>query len=68
MCANAHNHLSTLLNYPSGSDIIFEHELVLDQSIAVGCAPKSIELIHPWLERLLLILCFGNHNSFVIEA
>ena len=66
MSANARNHQLILLNYLSGSDVIFEHELVLDQSIAVDCAPKSIELIHPWSERLLLILCFGNHNSFVI--
>ena len=36
-----------LISYFSGSDIIFEHELVLDQSTAVGCTPKSIQLIHP---------------------
>ena len=36
-----------LINYLSGSDDIFEHELVLDQSIAVDCTPKSIQLIHP---------------------
>ena len=66
MCANAHNHLSTLLTYLSDWDIIFEHELVLDQTICRQLCLWSIQLIHPWSKRLLLILCFGNRNSFVI--
>ena len=33
MSANARNYQLILLNYLSGSDVIFEHELVLDQSV-----------------------------------
>ena len=47
MSANARNYRLILLNYLSGSDVIFEHELVLDQSVAVNCTLRSIELIHP---------------------
>ena len=47
MSANARNRQLILLNYLSGSDVIFEHELVLDQSVAVNCTLRSIELIHP---------------------
>ena len=33
--------------HPSGSDVIFEHELVLDQSICRRLYPKPTQLIHP---------------------
>ena len=45
----------------------FEHELVLDQTICRQLCLWSIQLIHPWSERLLLILCFGNHNSIAFK-
>ena len=47
MSANAHNYQLILLNYLSGSDANFEHELVLDQFVAVNCTLRPIELIHP---------------------
>ena len=45
----------------------FEHELVLDQTICRRLLLWYIQLIHPWSERLLLILCCGNHNSFLFK-
>ena len=33
----------------------------------IDCPTKCFQLIHPWSERLLLILCFGNHNFFLFK-
>ena len=33
----------------------------------IDCPTKCFQLIHPWSERLLLILRFGNHNFFLFK-
>ena len=53
--------------HPSGSDVILNMSWFSTNQIAVDCTPKSIQLIHPWSERLLLIPWFGNHNSFAFD-
>ena len=59
MSVNARNHRLILLNYHSGSDVILNMSWFSANGITVDCTPKSIQLIHPWSEHLLLILRFG---------
>jgi hypothetical protein len=65
MCAYARSHQVIRLNYLSGSDVLPDMSWFSAIQTFIDCPTKSFQLIHPWSERLLLILSFGNHNSFV---
>ena len=67
MCVKARNHQLILLNYLSGSDVILNMSWFSTNLFVIDCAPRSILLIHPWSERLLLIPRIGNHNSFAFK-
>ena len=48
--------------HPSGSYVIWIWDGSWPINALIVCASKSIELIHFWSERLLLIPWFGNHK------
>jgi hypothetical protein len=62
MSANARNHQLILINYLSGSVVIFNWSWFSTNQIAVDCTPKAIQLIHPQSER-----CFWSLDlEFII--
>ena len=67
VCAYAHNHQVILINYLSGSDVILDMSWFLAIQTFIDCPTKPFLLIHPWSERMLLILRFVKHDSFVFK-
>ena len=64
MCANAHNLPLIPMKSFSGSDVIPDMSWISENLTFVDCPYKSVQLIYPWSEHLLLIPPIGNQNSF----
>ena len=51
----------------SGSDVIPDMSWIPKNQTFVDCPYKSVRLIYPWSEHLLLISPIGNHNFFELK-
>ena len=67
VCANARNPRLILFKLSSGSDVVPDMRWFSTIQTCIDCPTKSFQLIHPWSERLLLILRLGNHTSLVFK-
>ena len=53
--------------HSSGSDVIPDMSWISVNQTFVDCPYKSVQLIYPWSEHLLLISPIGNQNSFELK-
>ena len=67
MCENAHNHPLILMNSFFWLRRHSGHEMDLANQPFIDCPYKSVQLIYPWSEHLLLISPIGNQNSVELK-
>ena len=57
----------SLWNHSYGLDVIPDMSWISENRTFVDCPYKSVQLIYPWSEHLLLISPIGNQNSFELK-